>query len=216
MKRRTKNTSAEEQLLREWDKDKVDKKPKSKKSENKKILKEIELSTLDLIPIKRLVDGGKTGIELTNDLGYINLFKIVSFDYLSATDEELMEHIYTWDKFHRTILNSIKFISINMPVDMTSNIRFFLRKYNAVKNPLVRTQIKENIDEFRNQLRDRETKDFYLYIHSETYDDMVKQNAKIKAGMESTGFVYEISAEQKKDVLTKYSNPFNSTFTTNV
>ena len=216
MKRRTKNTSAEEQLLREWDKDKADKKPKSQKAENKKILKKIELSTLDLIPIKRKVDGGKTGFELINDLGYINLFKIVSFDYLSATDEELMEHIYTWDKFHRTILNSIKFISINMPVDMTSNIRFFLRKYNAVKNPLVRAQIKENIDEFRNQLRDRETKDFYLYIHSETYDDMVKQNAKIKAGMESTGFVYEISAEQKKDVLTKYSNPFNSTFTTNV
>ena len=103
-----------------------------------------------------------------------------------------------------------------MPVDMTSNIRFFLRKYNTVKNPLVRTQIKENIDEFRNQLSDRETKDFYLYIHSETYDDMVKQNAKIKAGMESTGFVCEISVEQKKDVLTKYSNPFNSTFTTSV
>lgn len=216
MKRRTKNITADEQLLYEWDKEEKAKEQSDKKAENKKIKKKIELSTLDLIPIKRLVDGGKTGIELTDGMGYINLFKIVSFDYLSATDEELMEHIYTWDKFHRTILNSIKFISVNMPVDMTSNIRFFLRKYNAVKNPLVRIQIRENIDEFRNQLRDRETKDFYLYVYSETYDDMVKQNARIKAGMETSGFVYEITAEQKKDVLKKYSNPFNRSIITNI
>ena len=200
MKHRTTNTTVEKEEKNQQS---------EKREQKKKLLEKIELSTLDLIPIKNIVDDGETGFEYENNMGFCNYFKIHGFDYISATDEELLEHIYVWDKFFRTNYNDCKYIAINMPVDMVSNIAFYSRKFNKTKNPLYRSVIQRNLDEFKNKLKNRETKDFYLYIHSESYDDMVKQNAKIRAGLGISGLVSEISLEQKISVMRKYSNPYN-------
>ena len=55
----------------------------------------------------------------------------------------------------------------------------------------------------------RETKDFFLYVYAETYDELVKVNARIKATVCYNGLVQEISFEEKKDVFKKFSNPYN-------
>lgn len=183
---------------------------KENKEKNKSYLKRMELSTLDLIPIKGLVDNGETGIELKNKLGFINLFKIESFDYLSMDDQELSEHIYSWDKLLRVHKDDLKWYAINMPINMMSNILFYTHKYNDCKNPLYKELIVRNLNEFKETLKKRESQDFYLYCYSESYEGIVKLNASIRNGICRSRYVTEISPNKKVSVLRKFSNPFNT------
>lgn len=208
-----------EQLIAEFDKKQKDKNKtkkskatlqaeKTKRENNKELLKNMPLTILELIPIKCAVDNG-LGFEYENNMGYFNIFKINSFDYRSATDLELMEHIYSWDRFYRTFDNDIKLIAVNMPVDVIDNIRFYIHKFNNTTNPYYQEQLAEYLMEFREDMRDRETKDFYLYAFAKTYDELCKLNARINASMVSTGFLQDIDLQSKLDVFKKFSNPYN-------
>lgn len=216
MKRKTANTIPDDvqtkKILEEYDRDKQKEeriKQKEKEKENKEVLKNIELSTLNLIPIKKKIGDGSIGFELENGIGFINIFKLMSFDYFSFDDAEVADHISIWDKFHRTFANDNKLISVNMPVDMTSNIKFYLQKYKTTSNPLYKSQIAEYLKEFMEDLRYREIKDFYLYIYAETEDELIKANKQVEETLCATGLAYIVSVEQKKNVFKKYSNPFS-------
>lgn len=218
MKRKTaklaSDTAQTKKMLKDFDKQEnslqKEAPDKDKFKENKSVLKNIELTTLDLIPIKRFIGTGSDGFEYENNMGFFNVFKLGSFDYYSYDDTEVMEHIYLWDKFYRTFANDIKLIAINMPVNMLSNIKFYLHKYSRTNNPLYRKQIAEYVREFRDDLRDREVKDFYLYIYAETYDELMKINARVEAGLCSEGLAFSIDAQQKINMYRKFSNPFNN------
>lgn len=206
MKRRTMNT-ADNTISVDLKKSESE---TSSLEKRKTYLKQMELSTLNIIPIKGLVDDGETGIELKNNLGYINLFKIESFDYLSMDDQELIEHIYSWDKFLRVHKDDIKWFAINMPINMSTNISFYTRKYNECKNPLYKDLIVRNINEFKETLRSRESQDFYLYCYGATYESIVKINASVRSGICRSRYVTEISPNTKVSVLRKFSNPYNT------
>lgn len=176
---------------------------------NKEYLKNIDLTTLDAIPFKDVADGGKVGFEYINDMGFFNLFQIVSFDYIAATDAELMEHIYMWDAFFRTNSNDTKWIGISLPLDLSSNYSYFKYKAEKSMNPMYKLTLQETLDEIDYASRYKESKEFYLFAYGKTYDDLVKLNARIMGGLGSYGLVQQISQEKKIEVMRKYSNPYN-------
>ena len=181
---------------------------KERVQKNKKLLSHIELTSLDLIPFKRPVDNGETGIE-TVDGKFFNIYRIESADLNSCTDDELLEHIITWDKHYRTSENDEKIIAINMPVSVADNIRFLRKKLNKTQNPLYREKLEECLYEFTDKMRGREDKEFYIVIYAETYEEMLKLNARFEGSMVSRGFATDIEYEQKLNVFRKFFNPFN-------
>lgn len=199
MKRRIKNVSDTKKIQKE-----------TISNENKKLLKKIELSTMNLIPVNCTTDNGNSGFEYIDKVGFVNLYRIESFDYISMSDDDLLEQIAVWDKFLRTHSCDMKWISINMPIDMLSNIAFYTRKYSSCKNPIYKEVILRNINEFKKTLRKRESHDFYLYIYAKTYDELIKLNSTVENGICLTRLVTEISSEEKKRVLRKFLNPYNT------
>lgn len=185
------------------------KEDKAKTREKKQNIKNIPKTILDIIPIKKEVDEGETGFELVNNQGFFNLFRILSFDYSSQLDEDSAKHCLIWDKHYRTFLNDEKLIAVNMPIDFSKNIQFDNHKLSKTTNPYYQEVLLDSQYDYTVRLRMRETKDFFLYVYAETYDELVKVNARIKATVCYNGLVQEISFEEKKDVFKKFSNPYN-------
>lgn len=207
------------ELVSKFDKDGKEKEKSQKKRETeenktnvnkaKTFLQRITLSILDLIPLKKPADTGRTGFEMENG-SYMNIYKINSYDYNSATDAELLTHIYSWDKFYRTFSNDCKIVAINMPIVVASNIRYIIHKYQRIQNPLYREALSTFLEEFRQELRDREDKQFYIFLYAKDYDEMLKINARFEGSMVSEGYAAVIPYKQKLQVFQKYSNPYNN------
>ena len=185
------------------------KEKKNRIQKNKKILKRIELSVLDLIPLKKPVDDGITGFELMNGT-FLNVYKVEPSNFNSATDEELAEHIYVWEIHHKPNSNDEKIVAENMPVETAENVRFHRKKLNHTTNPLYREQLEKYIYEFTDELRDRECKEFYYVIFADSYEEMLKINSRFEGSMVSRGFAREITYEQKLQMFRRFFNPYNN------
>lgn len=207
-KKQTKNIiddTSSKKDLKKSEKEKV----KSEKKHKKSFAKKIEKRTSDLIDTKEKVDDGYTGFKYYNG-GYVNIFQVVPYDYQSATDEELMLHINAWDKLYRTCGNSMRIISINMPVDVSSQLMFYKHKYNSIKNPNYRQRLAQEIECFENDFKDRESKEFYLGVFADNYEAMLNLNEQIISSLCDKKLVIEISPVKKIEVLSKFGNPYNT------
>lgn len=187
------------------EKEKVKAEQKFKKS----FAKKIEKRTSDLIDTKEKVDEGYTGFKYYNG-GYANVFQIVPYDYQSATDEELMLHINAWDKLYRTCANDMRLISINMPVDVSSQLMFYKHKYNSIKNPNYKQRLIQEIECFENDFKERESKEFYLGVFSDSYEALLNLNEQIISSLCDKKLAIEISPTKKIEVLSKFGNPYNT------
>lgn len=181
---------------------------KKRKKAEKKLLKKLPLTILDLIPIKCAVDGGETGIELTTG-GFFNIYQIISQDFNSALDMEILIHMDSWDKYYRTEAHDVKLESANMPIDLEDNIKFMNHKINVTKNPQYKEILEEYKREFTEDLRDREDKEYFIFIFADTYDNLIKCNAKFETAFVSQGMAQCTDLEKKIEVLQRFFNPFN-------
>lgn len=188
--------------------------------EKQQLMKNIPLSTLDLIPVKNYIsDGyaekGYLGFELKNsvDNPFMNIYEICRFDYMNKSDNEVLTHIMIWDRFYRTHYESIKLLSINLPVDIQDNIAFHKRKYNKTQNQLYREVLKDDIRDFL-RVKGRNNKKFYLFVYAKSLDDLVKLNGQVRTTLEQSGLVMQIDTRQKVIVLNKVSNPYNNSYKT--
>lgn len=191
------------------------KQDKKLRKEKEKILENIPLSTLDLLPFKDYIDDGVYekgyyGFEL-EDNTFMNLYEVVPYDYASMSDNEVLMHIIYWDRFYRTHSESIKLLSINLSVDTQPNIAYFKRKYNSTQNQLYREVIRDNINDFLS-IKDRNVKKWYLKIFANTFEEIVKLNAQVRASLEQNRLVMQIDTRQKVILLNKISNPYNHSY----
>ena len=213
MKRRMNNEEQSNITLTKKEIHQKEAKKRKSKAEQKKHLKhlygEVHLSILDMIPFKSEVNSGDLGFEYCSDRGFFDIYKCISFDYMSANDELLILHIYTWDKFYRVSAENLKLISINLPLDLTDQIRYYKKKYKETTNPMYKQTLKETLNELKNELRYRQTKEFYLCIYAKSFDNLQKIQARVHNILISSGLVSEITYDEKKKVFNKFSNPYN-------
>lgn len=182
------------------------------KSNNKKrreLGKMLTFTPMDeLIPIKRGINKGIDGFEYQDNLGFFDIVKVVSFDYSSMDEDDLNMHIFYWDRFYRTTSNSIKRLSLNMPVDTTLQINYYKQVLRRTDNPLYRSKIEKEINELRG-FENRQTRDYYLFYYADDLDSLMNISAHISASLEDRDYVIRISPLKKLQILNKLSNPYS-------
>lgn len=169
-----------------------------RKKTNTKLLK----TTLDLIPIRRVYNNQ---CFETHDGQLIDLYQIESKDIYSLNDQEIDMHLYQFQLFQRQFLDDYKLISMNFPVNTSSqqgylhhvlrrttdrNRRFFLEKELERQEFLEKTQV---------------NKEYYLMIFandSRGYNDQIR----LINGFHSGFTIRPIELEKKKKILSKMMN----------
>lgn len=195
-------------------KDAIKETNKSIKAENKrrrelgKRINDAEIE--ELIPIKKAVNKGYDGFKLANDFGFFDIVRVVSFDYYSMDDDDLDEHKYHWDRFYRTTAIPLKYLSLNMPVDTTTQVNHINRKLSRTQNPLKRKKLKEERKVLEKGFDDRETRDYFLMFYAETLDGLTNESVHIAASLENKGYVLRLSPIKKLEVFNKFSNAYTN------
>lgn len=187
---------------------KSSKKPSKKAKETQRAkLKKLEYTTTDLIPFIKPLDKGHTGFLMKEGV-YMNIFMIQNQDFPNKEENEVVFQAFNWHKFYLTLDKmEIKMVGISLPLDTRNNQEYLKYKLEKSNVSEYRNILKEAIEEYK-ELSNRQYKQPFLFVYTNSYERLTKYNERIVASLSSIGIVKEISPEQKINVLEKLNNPF--------
>ena len=104
-------------------------------------------STTELLPFV----GIDKGLFLMRDNSYMDIFKLVTKDLISASESEIELDMLQFEKFYKMYAVDCKMIGINFPTDTKRQQQYYQRKIDSTNNPLFRrflqTKYEELVDE---------------------------------------------------------------------
>ena len=100
-------------------------------------------NTTELLPFV----GIDKGLFLMRDNSYMDIFKLVTKDLISASESEIELDILQFEKFYKMYAADCKIIGINFPTDTKRQQQYFQHKINTSENPFYREILQTKYDE---------------------------------------------------------------------
>ena len=177
-------------------------KPESSKSTT------IIRKTAELLPII----GMDKGLFCMSDGSYMDIFRIVTKDLISAAESEIELDMLQWEKFYKMYAADCKIIGINFPTDTKRQQQYYQHKINTADNPLFKEVLQTKYEELVDVNLYYTDREYYLMIFCPSYEKYLETVNIITVTLKNVGLVQEISKEKKVGILTKLCNKSTSVY----
>ena len=179
----------------------------SDKSESSKSTAIIR-KTAELLPII----GMDKGLFCMSDGSYMDIFRIVTKDLISAADSEIELDMLQWEKFYKMYAADCKIIGINFPTDTKRQQQYFQHKINTAENPFYKEILQTKYDELVDVNLYYTDREYYLMIFCPSYEKYLEARNIITVTLKNVGLISDISVEKKIMILTKLCNKATSVY----
>ncbi len=179
----------------------------SDKSESSKSTAIIR-KTAELLPII----GMDKGLFCMSDGSYMDIFRIVTKDLISAAESEIELDMLQWEKFYKMYAADCKIIGINFPTDTKRQQQYFQHKINTAENPFYKEILQTKYDELVDVNLYYTDREYYLMIFCPSYEKYLEARNIITVTLKNVGLISDISVEKKIMILTKLCNKATSVY----
>lgn len=164
--------------------------------------------TAELLPII----GMDKGLFCMSDDSYMDIFRIVTKDLISAAESEIELDMLQWEKFYKMYAADCKIIGINFPTDTKRQQQYFQHKINTADNPLFKEILQTKYEELVDVNLYYTDREYYLMVFCPSYEKYLEAVNIITVTLKNVGLVQEISKEKKIGILTKLCNKSTSVY----
>lgn len=179
---------------------KIEKEEKPKKRKPKVIP-----NCFDYLPIRKYED--KLDCFTLKDNKYLDIVKILPRDLANMSEDDINRNIYYLIKAFKTIGDDLKFISMNFPLD-TSTQREFLERKLEKSNNVQKKWLNRQIDELVLSETGVDTRQFFLMYFADNEDKLLKSKRNVFDALSNGSFklVEEMSKLEKINIIKKLNN----------
>lgn len=167
----------------------------------KKAQKSIYKYVSDILPIADLDDKDR----IITKTAYMDIYQVATTDIYTFNTYEANLHIFTFIAFLRSYTNDMKLISMNFPVNTTTQQNYFKKKIRECTNEKHKTFLVKKLEELEFLEKHRTNREFYIMVFSEDHDikhlmeNVIKSQSKIF-------MLKPIDADKKVKILFKMNN----------
>lgn len=174
---------------------------KVKRGKKKKVI----ASCFDYLPIRKYDE--RLDCFVIKDNRYLDIVKILPRDIANMSEDDINRNIYYLIKAYKTIGDDLKFISMNFPLD-TSTQREFLERKLEKGNNVQKKWLNRQINELFLSETGVDTRQFFLMYFSENEEKLLKSRRNILDAFSNSNFrlAEEISRLEKVNVIKKLNN----------
>ena len=168
----------------------------------------IPKSTSDLLPFV----GVDKGLFLMWDKSYMDIFRIVTKDLISASESEIELDMLQFEKFYKMYAVDCKIIGINFPTDTKYQQQYYRHKIDSTDNTFFKNILQTKYEELVDVNLYCTDREYYLMIFSESYEKYLEAKSIITVTLKNAGLSEEISIDKKISILAKLCNKSTSIY----
>ncbi len=151
---------------------------KKAKKDKKKKIKNVDK---DIFDYQYFISIDENNIIHHKKLGqFVKIFKIETIDILNLNESEQNAVIDDNTAFYKKYLEDFKIVSMRFPCNFSKQITFFKNKLETEENTFRRKFLNLKIQELEFLEDETYNLEFYLYIFSNEYDNLLRQTESIK------------------------------------
>ena len=165
-------------------------------------------NTTELLPFV----GIDKGLFLMRDNSYMDIFRLVTKDLISASESEIELDMLQFEKFYKMYAVDCKMIGINFPTDTKRQQQYYQRKIDSTDNPLFRRFLQTKYEELVDVNLYCTDREYYLMIFSESYEKYLEAKSIITVTLKNADLAEEISIDKKISILAKLCNKSTSIY----
>ena len=143
------------------------------------------------------------GLFLMRDNSYMDIFRLVTKDLISASESEIELDMLQFEKFYKMYAVDCKMIGINFPTDTKRQQQYYQRKIDSTDNPLFRRFLQTKYEELVDVNLYCTDREYYLMIFSESYEKYLEAKSIIAVTLKNADLAEEISIDKKISILAK-------------
>ena len=177
---------------------------KPESSQNTTIIRK----TSELLPII----GMDKGLFCMSDGSYMDIFRIVTKDLISAAESEIELDMLQWEKFYKMYAADCKIIGINFPTDTKRQQQYYQHKIHTADNPLFKEVLQTKYEELVDVNLYYTDREYYLMIFCPSYEKYLEARNIITVTLKNVGLISDISVKKKIMILTKLCNKATSVY----
>ena len=164
--------------------------------------------TSELLPII----GMDKGLFCMSDGSYMDIFRIVTKDLISAAESEIELDMLQWEKFYKMYAADCKIIGINFPTDTKRQQQYYQHKIHTADNPLFKEVLQTKYEELVDVNLYYTDREYYLMIFCPSYEKYLEAVNIITVTLKNVGLISEIDIEKKIRIITKLCNKATSVY----
>ena len=168
----------------------------------------IPKSTAELLPFV----GIDKGLFLMRDNSYMDIFRIITKDLISASESEIEFDMLQFEKFYKMYAADCKIIGINFPTDTKRQQQYFQHKINTTDNPLFKEILQTKYEELVDVNLYYTDREYYLMIFCPSYEKYLEARNIITVTLKNVGLISDIDTEKKIRIITKLCNKATSVY----
>ena len=168
----------------------------------------IPKSTADLLPFV----GTDKGLFLMQDNSYMDIFRIITKDLISASEFEIELDMLQFEKFYKMYAVDCKIIGINFPTDTKCQQQYYRHKIDSTDNPFFKNILQTKYEELVDVNLYCTDREYYLMIFSESYEKYLEAKSIITVTLKNADLAEEISIDKKISILAKLCNKSTSIY----
>lgn len=180
----------------------LEEKNKELKNQKKKKIKKIDKNLYDYQFFISIDEKGI--IHHKKEKQFVKIFKIETIDFLNLNESEQNNKINDNIAFYRKYLEDFKIVSMRFPCDFSEQITFFKNKLDKEENDFRKKFLNLKIQEFEVLEESTYNLEFYLYIFSKNYDNLIRQIEELKTNFPTK--LLDLKQEKIERIICKLNN----------
>ena len=141
--------------------------------------------------------------------GYMDLYQIKTKDVHALSESDIQRHIYSFISFLRAYSEDFKILSMNFPVNTTTQQKYIEKNLKVTTNPIAKKFLQRKLDELIFLEQNRFDKEFYIMIFASNKEEIEDRERVLYMNQNIAFKVEEINLEKKLKILFKLNN-FNT------
>lgn len=141
--------------------------------------------------------------------GYMDLYQIKTKDVHALSENDIQRHIYSFISFLRAYSEDFKVLSMNFPVNTTTQQMHIEKNLKVTTNPIAKKFLQRKLDELIFLEQNRFDKEFYIMIFASNKEGIEDRERALYINQNIAFKVEEIELEKKLKILFKLNN-FNT------
>lgn len=143
---------------------------------------------------------------------YMDIVQIMSFDLISANDQEKDYMNMQWTKFYKTCSANIKQISLNFPADTGPQQQYYKHKIQKCNNPVHKALLQKKLAELVYIEKHRTEREYYMMFFADSEQEFLDIRDLISSTLYGNGLCQEMTQAKKEMIIYKYNNPNTAVF----
>lgn len=171
----------------------------------KKVDKSISVYTKDIMDFVDIDEDDRFIMRY----GFMDLYQIQTKDVHALSESDVQRHIYSFISFLRSYSEDFKILSMNFPVNTTTQQIHIERNLKFTTNPIAKKFLQRKLDELIYLEQNRFDKEFYIMIFGSNKEEIEDRERVLYLNQNVAFKVEEIELEKKLKILFKLNN-FNT------